>query len=590
MQVPNGDVGKLQANFWVNNLISLLNVTSSDKAQKPLICENCDSGDTAVSRCAECNVFMCDFCVKAHKRMHNLKHHQIVSLEEIKSGGPKVLVKPVYCEKHQGETLKLFCKSCDKPICRDCTIVDHQGHKYLFVADAAAKEKESVKQLLDKTKAKVPILSTGVKSVEEMEKQVQMNVTAVTQDIDDLKNKQFRALEETFANLKHEAKIIGQAKIKQLQAQREGLMIALASVNNSVEFTERALKDGSDVEVLSMKKQLVTNLSKLSSSTWQCEPCQENTVQLRVNQDVWQVAGNIASVDDVRVALEKCTVSMVGGETGVVYDTLAGQRREFTIVLRDNYGNQKNGENVHVSVVGPGSQGPETVIKVTDNSDGTYSFSFLPQKQGRYQLTVAVSSHQIQGSPFQWQVIAPAKIPKPDQFSHQVYWGHAVPGIPSNPSIPAVPSLTSLTRTEEVLSWKVKIINLDYEQIDVQKLLFDTVYSQVLEPRVTQVQVGVTAAGIGQWATESTGTKTEPHNRAKVRHSDQRFSHQNELQQSNIQSWRAGDVFVLFLNMDTKKLIIQNLRTSETELFEGIQGTVSPYLNPDDSNVFSLAV
>ena len=579
MQVPNGDVGKLQANFWVNNLISLLNVTSSDKAQKHLICENCDSGDTAVSRCAECSVFMCDFCVKSHKRMHTFKHHQIVSLEEVKSGGPKALVKPMLCEKHQGETLKLFCQFCDKPICRDCTIIDHQGHEYLFVADAATKEKEYVKQLLDKTKAKVPILSTGVKSVEEMEKRVQMNITVVTQDIDDLKNKQFRALEETFANLKHEAKIIGQAKMKQLQAQREGLMIALASVSNSVEFTERALKDGSDVEVLSMKQQLVTNLSKLNSSIWKCKPCQEDTVQLRVNQDVWQVAGNIASVGDTHVSLEKCTVSMVGGEPGVMYDTLPEQRREFTVVSRDKHGNQKNGENIHVLVVVPGSQGPETVMKVTDNSDGTYSFSFLPQKQGCYQLTVAVSGHQIQGSPFQWQVIAPAKIPKPDQ---QSYWGYAAQLISR---IPAVPSLTSLTRTEGVLSWKVKIINVDYQQTNVKKAMYGAVHSRAEELGVTQVQVGVTAAEIGHWVIASNGTRTE-RNRSKVTHFCQGFGRQR----SKIQSCQDGDVFVLFLNMDTKKLIIQNLRTSETELFEGIQGTVSPYLNPDSTKYFSLDV
>ena len=331
MQVPNGDVDKLQTNFWVNNLISLLYVVSSDKAQKPLICENCDSDDAAVSRCTECCVFMCDFCVKAHQRMHNFKHHQIISLEEVKSSGSAVLVKPVHCEKHRGETLKLFCKSCDKPICRDCTIVDHQGHKYLFVADAVAKEKESVKQLLVKAKAKAPFLSTGVKSVEEMEKRVQVNVTAVTEEIDSLKNKQVRALEEIFANLKHKAKTIGQAKMKQLQAQREGLMIALASVNNSVEFTERALKDGSDVEMLSMKKQMVTNLSKLSSSTWQCKPCQEDTLRLNVLQDIWQMSGRIASVDDVDFMLHQRSIvrgRQLGGSEKRVYRCVERQAWE----------------------------------------------------------------------------------------------------------------------------------------------------------------------------------------------------------------------------------------------------------------------
>ena len=580
MQVPKGDVGKLQANFWVNNLISLLNVTSSDKAQKPLICENCDSGDTAVSRCAECSVFMCDFCVKAHKRMHSFKHHQIVSLEEVKSGGPKVSVKSLYCEKHQGETLKLFCQSCDKPICRDCTIVDHKTHEYLFVADAAAKEKESVKQLLDKTKAKVPILSTGVKTVEEIEKRVKAKETAVNKDIDAFMNKNVRILEEKRASLKHEAKRISQSKIKQLQAQREGLMFTLASINNSVEFTERALKDGSDVEVLSMKKQMVSNLSKLSLSTWQRERSLEGTLQFRAHQqDIRQMVGNIASVADIYVEPEKCTVSMVGGEPGVMYDTLAGQRREFTVVLRDNYGNQKNGENVYVSVVAPGSQGPETVINVTDNNDGTYRFSFLPQEEGHYQLTVAISGYHIQGSPFKWQAIPPAKVSTPiamsDPFLFPEFGGNFVEE--NVRFVPVVPSLTSLVRTEGVLSWKVKIMKLSYEQ---------DMFS-------TEVQVGVTA-GIGQWAIGTNGHKIKPLNQARqIGHHGLDFGFggcQNERQQSNIRSWQAGDVFVLFLNMNTKKLIIQNLRTSETELFEGIQGPVSPYLNPDNSYDFSLEV
>ena len=328
-----------------------------------------------------------------------------------------------------------------------------------------------------------------------------------------------------------------------------------------------------------MKKQMVSNLSKLSSSSWQCKPCQEDTLQFRVDQDPGQVAGNMASVKDMRVAPEKCTVSMVGGEPRVMYDTLAGQRREFTVVLRDNHGNQKNGENVHISVVAPGSQGPETVIKVADNNDGTYSFSFLPQEEGHYQLTVAVSGHQIQGSPFQWQAIPPAKVPTPiavlNPFLFPEFGGNFVEE--NVRFVPVVPSLTSLVRTEGVLSWKVKIMKLSYEQ---------DMFS-------TEVQVGVTA-GIGEWAIGTNGLKIKPLNQAQqIGHRRFAFEFggcQNEVQQSNIRSWQAGDVIVLFLNMGTKKLIIQNLRTSETELFEGIQGPVSPYLNPDNSNVFSLDV
>ena len=297
LQVADGNVGNLQTNFWVDNFISLLNFHANKEKGKPLICENCDSGDASKSRCADCCFFLCDFCVKAHRRTHNLKHHQIFSLEEIKSGGPKCLVKPVNCEKHRGKSLKLFCKSCDKAICRDCTVVDHQGHKYLFVADAAEDEKARVNQLLRKAKGKASILTNGVEAVKEMEVRVQAKFTGVKNEIDSFIDDHIKALEEKRTKLKTQAEKIRQDKTKKLQIQRENLMTALASVNNSVEFTVRTLGQESDVQMLSTKKQLVTNLSKINSSTWDCKPCEEDILRFTVNQDIWKMVDKIASVE-----------------------------------------------------------------------------------------------------------------------------------------------------------------------------------------------------------------------------------------------------------------------------------------------------
>lgn len=60
-----------------------------------------------------------------------------------------------------------------------------------------------------------------------------------------------------------------------------------------------------------------------------------------------------------------------------------------------------------------------------------------------------------------------------------------------------------------------------------------------------------------------------PRKRVGVTFSDKRGL---VLTWSNMQPWQTGDVFVVFLNMDTKKLVIRNHRMSETELSEGIQG------------------
>ena len=140
--------------------------------KKPVICEHCISGDLAVSRCTNCFAFMCEFCVIAHKRTNASKDHQILSLEEVKALGAKGFVKPSFCKKHSGETLKLFCQTCQKTICRDCTIIDHRDHKYAFVAEVIEKEKKAVQAILNKTKAKERTVSEGLETVQIMKSRV----------------------------------------------------------------------------------------------------------------------------------------------------------------------------------------------------------------------------------------------------------------------------------------------------------------------------------------------------------------------------------------------------------------------------------
>ena len=568
-------MGKLQGNFWVNNFISLLSISSPDKSKQPLNCQNCDIGDAAVSHCTECGVFMCDFCVKAHKRINASKNHQIVSLEEVKSGSAKALIKPSFCDKHAGETLKLFCQTCDRPICRDCTIIDHQGHKYAFVADAVDKEKGAVRELLKKTKSKAPALAKGVKAVEEMEERVKAKEQAVTRGIEDLKKHQVRALERIFAELTSRAKSIGQAKLKQLQAQRESLMMALASVNNSVEFTERALRDGGDVEVLSMKKQLVTNLSKLGSATWECEPCEQDAFQLTMHQDIAQVAANLATVDDVRADPTRSTLSMVGGDPGLIYDTWAGQKREFVVSVQDNFGNPSSGQRVQVSIIGPGED-QSSGIEVFSSRVGSYAFAYVPRSVGRYRLTVRVTGQDIPGSPFQWNVIL-----VPQQVGQGAAQGISLGSSPTKLSLGAkwLPwaqrdfNFTGVAQAcDGSVSWKIKIIGQDFLKLDGPSGRKKAAHRRGF---------AVARAPEYIFAIDNTGGSSVPNYQQKP--------------QNGITSWQTGDVFVLFLNPDVGTLRIQNLRTSETAVFNsgdvfGQGYRLSPYWDPDDSRFFSLDV
>ena len=393
-------------------------------SKKPLVCEHCDSGDPAVSRCSNCCVFMCKFCVTAHKRINATKGHKILSLEEVKRVGSKALVKPAFCEKHGGELVKLFCQTCQKTICRDCTIVDHREHKYDFVADIAEKERRSVRAILEKCTTKEKAVAEGLKAVQNMKSRVLTKVSEVNKQVDSFIDEQIKTLEYHRASLKHEATAKGQVKVKQLDSQADDLSSLLAQLRSGIDFTSRAIADGDDVKLLSLKTQLVKRLSQLNSSQDQLKPCQNDYMKFQVKRSI-KDEGELAQVMYKQCDPQRCTIH-ARGTRGSVDQMRIRQTVYFTLIVNDEIGDRvtEGGHKVSVQVQlngipqqflqgngvwkfgAPGNQLASTweTLAVEDDGDGSYTFSYCPMQRGVCRLSVIVEDQPINGSPFNWQV------------------------------------------------------------------------------------------------------------------------------------------------------------------------------------------
>lgn len=92
-----------------------------------------------------------------------------MSLAEAKVLGSEALVKPSFSANHADEILKLFCDSCQKTFCFDCTIVDHRSLKYNFVADVVERERKAIQAVLKEPKVKDKAFEEGAKAVQLME-------------------------------------------------------------------------------------------------------------------------------------------------------------------------------------------------------------------------------------------------------------------------------------------------------------------------------------------------------------------------------------------------------------------------------------
>ena len=518
-------------------------------SEKSLICEHCNSGDSAVSRCADCSVFMCEFCVTAHKRINAFVGHNMLSLAEVQKLGSKTLLKPSFCLKHRGETLKLFCETCQKTICRDCTIVDHREHTYNFVTDVAEKERDSIKAILEDTKAKGSAVEEGLRSVQTMESRVKVRANEVSKQVDIFFEEQVQALKYLHGNVKHELKTLEQAKLEKLGKQRDVLTLSLAQLRDSVEFAEGALGDGDNIALLSMKQDVIQRLTQLNSSQYQCKPCLTDSLKLLVHQTVLNV-DKFATLSTQPIDPKKCTVSMVGGEEGVMYQTFVRQSVDFVLLTKDGKGNNETRgglqANVQVLCNYQGRRYKEkhqnVALRADDNGDGSYSFSFCAEAEGQVTMTVMVGDQDVCGSPFRWEVnpalhIESGNLPKCEQ------------------------SVSFFTKGKHC--WKVKLLSLNEQR-----------------GRKQEIAIGVNkkhpADGFHYCVYSSVNRKWSWHYEA----TSQR-SWRSDHKHTSITSVQDNDVFTVFLNFETNKLIIYNVRSRQAETFTHVAGgSMVPVISP----------
>ena len=93
--VPDGDATKFKSNFHLKELVEEAALTAEiGQPSLNLLCNCCAGGLEAVSRCLECDQYLCSDCVKAHGRFPSLRSHVVASLQEIRDG--KVIVITIF--------------------------------------------------------------------------------------------------------------------------------------------------------------------------------------------------------------------------------------------------------------------------------------------------------------------------------------------------------------------------------------------------------------------------------------------------------------------------------------------------------------
>ena len=145
--------------------ISTLNSKKSNI--RPILCASSDDGEDhgQVDRfCTECAEYYCTNCSKIHRRQKATRSHHQVPHDEVTEEMVRVASlesQSPTCPKHRGEKLsKLYCDTCNIPVCPLCSHAQHTHHNIREVSVVDRECKHQLKEVVGKINEYMAVIKT----------------------------------------------------------------------------------------------------------------------------------------------------------------------------------------------------------------------------------------------------------------------------------------------------------------------------------------------------------------------------------------------------------------------------------------------
>uniref|UniRef100_A0A8C6KHC7 RING-type E3 ubiquitin transferase n=1 Tax=Nothobranchius furzeri TaxID=105023 RepID=A0A8C6KHC7_NOTFU len=286
-------------NFFVKDSAE---VPSSTMEKTSQVCMSCEDNTEATGFCMECVEFLCVTCIEAHQRVKFTRDHTIRQKEEMSPEALGVSTqRPVFCDVHKQEPLKLFCETCDRLTCRDCQLLKHKDHNYQFLEDAYKNHKQYLEamtqQLQEKRKGIEEVSScvnTGLQQVEE-------NRKTVTNEI-----------KKSICNLIMEINRKGKILINQLEAltndheqalkkQQDDVNSLTRHLDHVINFTKWATESHSGTALLYCKRLILYQIHYLMRTSYNPSIISQSTVRFQCRSGFWAT-----NVDLGSLVVERC--------------------------------------------------------------------------------------------------------------------------------------------------------------------------------------------------------------------------------------------------------------------------------------------
>ena len=414
--IPAGGLAGLLTDFIAAYELEVTGVSSpqSRGAKATLICGECESGAGPVeSYCSDCQNYLCQDCIHAHKRFKAYRGHKVIPIQELDAATLQSS-QIQYCAIHKNEAVKLYCETCMKLICRDCTLVDHRQHSYKFAHDARKEIDEKLSSLGQSVRLKNGVFRGDLGEIKKVESAAVSYSEILKADINLFFDKLMQSLEAQRKQLLTQAEAECQKDLKQIWADKVFHQTTISQISAVFGLSEKARKCTSDVEMILTALQSVRQLSQLKETEWDASafirvvtsPAKFTAGEIIATDKTGKLE-RVSSLEFNLEVINQPTQANLGGSVSFIVsypflqclvDTRSGssirlqcckysQEADLKVIVK--YGNsQKKLDDVNITIL-------EEVLYDTDQRHGTSSRGNKKKNRGISMRLVCGGSHTV---------------------------------------------------------------------------------------------------------------------------------------------------------------------------------------------------
>ena len=370
------------------------------KAKEPK-CEKCKLKSTATGFCRDCGKLVCDKCTELHQTWEEYTNHQIVPIQDVQADAANLIPpkkKVLYCPKHKGKKLKIYCETCNELICSNCTIRLHQGHHYDVISDTFPEHKREILDQLEPVKHHLATVDQALHTFDARSREIQDQKAAIQEEIHVRIDQLHQVLEQRRTWLIGQLDQLTQHKVKTLAAQRDQVELLHTQLTSCLEYMDGSLKTGTQAEILEMKAPLLKQINQITANF------NPDTLAPEEAADIFLVAGNdlhhacekFAEVVALSVCPDKCYSTGNGLKSATV-----GEPVIVTVHAVDQHGKDTLMPVKALTaelVRSRDATRAECQVRMVGMSQ--YELQYQPATRGEHQLHIRINGKNIKGSPY----------------------------------------------------------------------------------------------------------------------------------------------------------------------------------------------